>query len=698
MNENEILDDSLLENIEGLLFSEEYADSDDNSSLISEIAGADIPAEEGTSDGDGEDAAAKDSDKNDSQKANVKENVLNIDFSEDPFEKGFGSLAIEKIRDSIRAYKGPKRFFIENHSIKEGLIENFPVWTYDDSERSSFDSCMRAGLGVESLRESVDDLKNTNAPVDYSVGTSKEVASSSVRAEKSKVPVEKNRSMIAAPIMVPDVSKKTKPYANSEKTKLSAREVFGVEKPNKAEISKDTKFSAINTEPPKTSWDSEKTSAMWTFEKPKSVAREVFGVEKPNKAESNKDSKFSAINTEPTKTSWGSEKTSAMSDFDKPKSVAREVLDVEKLSKTETSKETKFSAINPEPSKVSRDSEKTNAMPDFDKPKSVAREVLGVEKPSRAETNKDAKFSAISTESSKVSRNSEKTNAMPDFDKPKTVAREVLGVEKPSKAETNKDTKFSAINAESSKVSRDSEKTSAMSDFDKPKSIAREVLGVEKSSRAETNKDAKFSAINAESSKVSRDSEKTSTMSDFDKPKTVAREVLGVEKPNKAETDKDTKFSAINPEPSKASSINPEKSRDSVNSEKVKPAPKKDFAEKKSDYKNIASNSAISITGDRSLNMTSSCSQKQDDMSFDTENNGKRNTFEKRSFNVFGKDYPKYTIQKRTSFFSMTERSSTKKNIDSAFEKKSRMSMFNEKRISAYDCMKNEFKRKKELF
>ena len=191
MNENEILDDSLLENIEGLLFSEEYADSDDNSSLISEIAGADIPAEEGTSDGDGEDAAAKDSDKNDSQKANVKENVLNIDFSEDPFEKGFGSLAIEKIRDSIRAYKGPKRFFIENHSIKEGLIENFPVWTYDDSERSSFDSCMRAGLGVESLRESVDDLKNTNAPVDYSVGTSKEVASSSVRAEKSKVPVEK---------------------------------------------------------------------------------------------------------------------------------------------------------------------------------------------------------------------------------------------------------------------------------------------------------------------------------------------------------------------------------------------------------------------------------------------------------------------------------------------------------------------------
>ena len=598
MNENEIIDDSLLENIEGLLFSEEYADSEDNSSLISEIADADIPAEEGASDEDGEDAAAKDSDKNDSQKTNVKENVLNIDFSEDPFEEGFGSFAIEKIRDSIRTYKGPKRLFIENPSIKDGLIANFPVWTYDDSEWSSFDSCMKAGLGVESFRESVENLKNTNAPVDYSVGTSKEVASSSVRAEKSKVPVEKNRSMIAAPIMVPDVSKKTKPYANSEKTKQPAREVLGVEKPGKTEINRDVKFSAMSAESSKASRDFEKTSAM--------------------------------------------------SDFDKPKSVAREVLDVEKLSKTESSKETKFSAIN--------------------------------------------------AESSKVSRNSEKTSAMSDFDKPKIVAREVLGVEKPNKAEASKDAKFSAISRESSKVSRDSEKTSAMSDFDKTKIVAREVLGVEKPNKAETGKDAKFSAIRRESSKVSRDSEKTSTMSDFEKPKTVAREVLGVEKPNKAETDKDTKFSAINSEPSKASSINPEKSRDSANSEKVKPASKKDFAEIKSDYKNIASNSAISITGDRSLNMASSCSQKQDDMSFDTENNGKRNTFEKRSFNVFGKDYPKYTIQKRTSFFSMTERSSTKKNIDSAFEKKTRMSMFNEKRISAYDCMKNEFKRKKELF
>ncbi|WP_297947189.1 hypothetical protein [uncultured Fibrobacter sp.] len=618
MNENEIIDESLLENIEGLLFSEEYADSEDNSSIISEIADADIPAEEENSNGDGEDASAKGSGKNDSQKANVKENVLNIDFSEDFFENGFGSLAIEKIRDSIRGNRGSKRFFIEKNSIKkDGLITNFPVWTYDDSERSSFDSCMKAGLGIKSLRESVENLKIINAPVvdleksvfpvenvstaggsRYSVGTSKEVESPSVCTEKSKAPIEKSRPMIAAPIKEPDVSKKTEPFANRKKTKLPAREVLGVEKPNKVETSKDAKFSAISTGP----------------------------------------------------------------------------------------------------SKASRDSEKTSAMSNFEKPKFVAREVLGVEKPSKAESSKDAKFSAISTESLKASRDSEKTNVMADFEKPKTVAREVLGVEKPNKAETNKDAKFSAINPELSKASRNSEKTSAMPDFDKPKTVAREVLGVEKPSKAESSKDAKFSAISTESLKASRDSEKTNVMADFEKPRFVASEVLGVEKPSKPETGKESKFNSINTEPPKASSINPEKSRDSINSEKVKPAPQKDFAEIKSDYKNIASNSAISITGDRSLNMTSSCSQKQDEMFFDTDNNGKRNAFENGSFNVLRKGIFKYMVQKRTSFFSLTERSLTKKNIDNAFEKKSRISMFSEKRISAYDCMKNDFKRKKELF
>ena len=76
MNENEIIDDSLLENIEGLLFSEEYADSEGNSSLISEIAEAEIPTEE-KSDENGEGTKGSDASKSDSQNNNVKENQMN---------------------------------------------------------------------------------------------------------------------------------------------------------------------------------------------------------------------------------------------------------------------------------------------------------------------------------------------------------------------------------------------------------------------------------------------------------------------------------------------------------------------------------------------------------------------------------------------------------------------------------------------
>ena len=146
------------------------------------------------------------------------------------------------------------------------------------------------------------------------------------------------------------------------------------------------------------------------------------------------------------------------------------------------------------------------------------------------------------------------------------------------------------------------------------------------------------------------------------------------------------------------SSVDLEKTEISAKPEQTKSAPKKDFTEFKTDYKNIAANNAISITGDKSLSFTSSCSQKQDEMFFDTNEKAKRNSFDVQSYNGFRKDISRYTIPQRSSCFSLTERSLTKKNIDNAFEKKSRISMFSEKRISAYDCMKNDFKRKKELF
>ena len=421
MSENEIADISLLENIEGLLFSEEYADSEDNSSLISEIANAEIPTEE-NSDGNGEGAKESDASKSNSQNNNVKENVLNIDNSEDDFEKGFDSFAVERLSDSIKSNKGLRRLFIEKVSVKDRLILNFPIWAYGESEQFSLTSFMKDGFGSESLRESV--------------GISREFVKPIVCEEKSKVS-EENVKFAA-------------PFANQEESKTLTRDVLRVEKPNKSE---------------------------------------------------------------------------------------------------------------------------------------------------------------------------EKDNGL------------------------------------------------------------------------------KFDSVNTEVPKVSKDPEKVNVFAEAERPNAPARDVLRVEKPNKSvDIAKDVKCGSVNKEISKVSSVDLEKTEISAKPEQTKSAPKKDFTEFKTDYKNIAANNAISITGDKSLSFTSSCSQKQDEMFFDTNEKAKRNSFDVQSYNGFRKDISRYTIPQRSSCFSLTERSLTKKNIDNAFEKKSRISMFSEKRISAYDCMKNDFKRKKELF
>ena len=478
MNENEIIDDSLLENIEGLLFSEEYADSEDNSSLISEIADAEIPTEE-NSDENYDGAKESDASKRNAQNNNIQENVLNIDYSEDDFEKGFDSFAIERLSDSIRTNKCARRLFVEKASVKKaGLIANSPVRVYKESEQISLHSFMREGFGAESLRDSVESVK------------------------------------IAAPSVAPAVSKITATFAKPEKPKTPARDVLCVEKS-------------------------------------KAPAKETYCNEKSNKI-------------------------------------------------VEKGNGLKFDSVNTDVPKISKDSEKINVFACPERPKAPARNALRVEK-----TNKTS----------------------------------------------------------------------------------------------ESGKEQKFSSINTDVPKVSKDAEKTKFFASPEKPKASARDSFGDERLNKSvDVSKETKCDPVNKEISKASSVDSNRSMDSKNSEKVKPAPQKDFSELKKDYRNLAANSAISITGDKSLCFASSSSQKQDDIFFEANEKIKRNTFDNKFFNVFRKDNVKNTILKRTSFFSLTGRSSTQMNFDDAFEKKTRMSIFNEKKTSAYDCMKNEFKQKKEIF
>ena len=523
MNEKEIIDESLLENIEGLLFSEEYADSEGNSSLISEIANAEIPAED-NSDGNGEGAKESDASKSNSQNNNVKENVLSIDYSEDNFEKGFDSFAIERLRDSIRANKGVRRLFVEKNSVKDGLTPNFPIWAYGESEHFSLTSFMKDGFGAESLRDPV--------------GTGRESVKPVVSEEKSKVSVEN--------------IKVTEPLANQEKPKTLTRGALRFENTN-------------------------------------------------NSAEDGKEQKFNLINTEVPK--------------------------------------------------VSRDPEKKNVFAEAERPKAPVRDALHVEK-----SNKPV----------------EKDNGL----------------------------KFDSVNTEVPKASKDPEKKNVFAEAERPKAPARDLLHVEKSNKpVEKDNGLKFDSVNTEVPKVSKDPEKKNVFAEAERPKALARGLLSIEKSNKmVENGKEIKDSPINKEISKVSSVDMERPEISAKPEKEKPAPKKDFAEFKNDYKNIAANNAISITGDKSLSFTSSCSQKQDEMFLDTNEKAKRNSFDNQSFNGFRKDILRYTIPQRTSYFSLTGRSSTKMNFDNAIEKKSRMSMFNERKSSAYNCMKNDFKHKKELF
>ena len=286
-------------------------------------------------------------------------------------------------------------------------------------------------------------------------------------------------------------------------------------------------------------------------------------------------------------------------------------------------------------------------------------------------------------------------------EKSKAPAKETYCNEKSNKiVEKGNGLKFESVNTDVPKISKDSEKINVFASPERPKAPARNALRVEKTNKtSESGKEQKISSINTDVPKVSKDAEKTKFFASPEKPKASARDSFGDERLNKSvDVCKETKCDPINKEISKASSVDSNRSMDSKNSEKVKPAPKKDFSELKKDYRNLAANSAISITGDKSLCFASSSSQKQDDIFFEANEKIKRNSFDNKFFNVFRKDNVKNTILKRTSFFSLTGRPSTQMNFDDAFEKKTRMSIFNEKKTSAYDCMKNEFKQKKEIF
>lgn len=152
MNEKNI-DDLFVDEIEGLLFSEDYADSEDNASLISEIAHGAVP--------DGYDGPVGDSEEKNggekSPKENDKEAALCIDEVDEFFAKDFDAPAIESLRESLKARQKGWASAVNTAKTKPSREEKIATPVKQKST-------LRDGFGSESLRYSVASLKGIESP------------------------------------------------------------------------------------------------------------------------------------------------------------------------------------------------------------------------------------------------------------------------------------------------------------------------------------------------------------------------------------------------------------------------------------------------------------------------------------------------------------------------------------------------------
>lgn len=121
MDENDLLDDLLPGDLEGLLFSDEYADADDNTSLISEIADAEITNFEKTAENVASDdgvGSSENDEKEKTQNANSQENAFDVEKAEDFFLKGFDFCADEKVHNLIKDVERKKTPLVEREKAK----------------------------------------------------------------------------------------------------------------------------------------------------------------------------------------------------------------------------------------------------------------------------------------------------------------------------------------------------------------------------------------------------------------------------------------------------------------------------------------------------------------------------------------------------------------------------------------------------
>ena len=627
-------DSSLIDVIEGLLFSDEYADSEDNSSIISEIASSEIPEDGEESDENADTSSKSEADEGDSEKTGAEENVLNIDETENLFENDFDFASVEKIRNSIwtsrkinRSAVGlakPKNSVREAQTLRDSVggckEQNCP---FVGSEKARF--FIRRGFEPESLREFVWDKQDAFKPLiesGYSIFPMGDVSRAKPFFDTLTC-VEKNK-------IVPICQKETS--ATVEKNDDSKSSYALVE------------TYKVLRQPSKSV---EKSNASIDLEKKKDVARGPLCADCLNNfVETHKE------------TGLITERSSS----DKRKLLNQETNCIEKLKPSSSIGKTKFS--------IKTGMRRENVTND--------ETSVGFQKSSVQKKNSEiaCEFKENSIHSTNVEKTRdplswEKTNCLVGSEKASAIVRNYFETELICRKQTNKNVKSFLANSEIAKKSVSLNETKV--------SVASEnrtlIENIDQTKNFECSEKKKTILNEKKSAKTLRDSVECNESNN---------ESFANIKKNEEIADAGKSKASLNKKKSERIDVG------------VAPSQKTNGLKK--EQKNIASSSAVSITANNNLDLVSSANKKQEKNFFSTKENRKKNLPRKKAFDDFNKGIEKQTSQIRVSSFPLKNDGFVSKlNGDRTFEKKE-MSLLYDKRKTAYKNMERDFKYKKDLF
>ena len=640
-------DNSLIDDIEGLLFSEEFADSEDNSSIISEIASSEIPEGSEDSDENAETHSKREGDKGNPEKISGEESVLNIDESDNLFEKDFNFVSVETLRNSIWANRKKNHSFAgmtkPKHFVREGLVaETLRDFVVDDKEHKSPSTgiektnfFIRKGFEPESLRKSLWDKQDVLKSLIESDGSiflmgddssAQPFFSPLTNVEKNNIALI-NQKETGASVKKSDGSKSS--YALVETCRARRQPLENVEKSNiSLDLEKEKSVERTNRKADDLNSCEEKRKELGFV-----CERDSFGTWQSFESVANCNGKLNPSSATPkTKKSieieWSREKDEAF-----------------------------YGPQEQFPVKIMK-----NGVPEGFKRPSLLRS---------CENNPEIACESIENckEKKIFFTNTEKNKGLIVSGKIKAGIRDSFESESVYQMQTNEDVKTFFANQE---TTEDSISLNA--------------------SNASVISENRRTIVNAGQTKVLKCSQKTKIIL---KEKNSERTLH-----NSVDCDKsiNTSFASIKKNEELADAV---KSNVSLNKEKLETidanvTPSLKTKGLKKERKCTALNSAVSITTSNNLDFASFAKKTQEKFFSDVAKDRKKSSFENKTFDTFNKEIKDRVSQTRFSSFPLKGDSLlSKMNCVNTFEKKE-MSLLCKK--NAYNSMKGVFKYKKDLF